>query len=179
MAIGIDNRLKASSPSPLARPPAAPQKTPQYAPMFKTVGQGAVDKVNNNLLAGAAGTGRMASQQMSGRGISAGRGHSMRADMAQAMASADANRQAQQNNLDVADSNRSARLAYESAMRNEEIANKGLLANLGVAQASADLTRQGYAQDLLEARRRGQLGLDQIYVDKTPLFAGMLQGLLR
>lgn len=180
MAIGIDNRLKASGSllrSPLAPKSPAPQKTPQYAPMPPMVSQGAVDDVNNNLLAGVAGAGRMAQQQMGGRGISVGRGQQTRADMAEQMAAVKAQQQAQQNNMDAAAGNQMRRFAYDTAMRGEQIQNQGLLNSLANANRSERLSMKGFDQNLEEARRRGQLGLDQIYLDRTPLFQSLLQGL--
>lgn len=180
MAIGIDNRLKASGSllrSPLAPKSPAPQKTPQYAPMPPMVSQGAVDDVNNNLLAGVAGAGRMAQQQMGGRGISVGRGQQSRADMAEQMAAVKAQQQAQQNNMDAAAGNRMRRLAYDTAMRGEQIQNQGLLNSLMNAGRSELLAKQGYAQNLGEAVQAGRFGLEQIRLDKTPLFQSLLQGL--
>lgn len=177
MAIGVDNRLKAKMPSPLAPKPSAPMQTPQYAPMPSMVNQGAVDSVNNNLLAGVAGAGRMAQQQMAGRGISAGRGQQARGDMAEQLASVKAQQQAQQNNMDAAAGNQMRRFAYDTAMRGEQIQNQGLLNSLVNSRRGENLAMRGYAQNLEEARRRGQLGLDQIYLDRTPLFQSLLQGL--
>ena len=166
MAIGTDNRLKSSIASPIAmqgRPPM--------------VSQGAVDDVNNNLLAGVAGAGRMARQQMGGRGISAGRGQQARADMAEQMAAVKAQQQAQQNNMDAAAGNRARQFAYDAAMRGEQIQNQGLLDSLNDSKRSEQMSRVNRGQALSEARRRGQFGLDQIYLDKTPVLQSLLQGL--
>lgn len=171
MALGVDNRLKSSLSSPIAK------KTPQYAQRPQMVSQGAYDDVNNNLLAGVAGAGRMAQQQMAGRGISAGRGQQARADMAQSMADVKARQQAAQNNLEAAADNRSRNLAYDTAMRGEQVANQGLLNSLMNAGRSEMLSKQGDAQALAQAAARGRYGLGQIQLDKTPLFQQLLQGM--
>ena len=134
MAIGTDNRLKSSLVSPLSKKPKAPmktppRKTPAYSPMMKLVDQGAVDDVNNNVLAGAAGSGRMAMQDMAGRGLSAGRGQQARADMAQENAVVDALK-ASQNNQQADQQNKLKKLAYDTAMKSEDLANQGLLQQL-------------------------------------------------
>lgn len=180
MAIGVDNRLKASNlflPSPLAQKPAAPQKTPQYSQMAPTVNQGAVDDVNNNLLAGVAGAGRMAQQQMGGRGISAGRGQRSRADMADQMAMVKAQQQAQQNNMDASARNQASRFAYDTAMQGEQIQNRGLLNSLFDAQGQARNAQNSFGQGLAETIAQGKLGLNRIQLDKTPVLQSLLQGL--
>ena len=175
MAIGVDNRLKSKMPSPLA---PRTKGTPQYAPPPPGISQSAVDDVNNNVMAGVAGAGRMAQQQMAGRGISAGRGQQSRADMAQAMADVQARQQAAQNEMSAAAQNNQMRYAYDTAMRGEQIQNQGLLNSLVNARRGEQLARRGFDQNLEEARRRGQFGLDQIYLDRTPLFQSLLQGLI-
>lgn len=174
MAIGVDNRLKSNLSSPIAR---QRKDTPQYAPPPPGISQAAVDDVNSNVMAGVAGAGRMAQQQMAGRGISSGRGQQSRADMAQAMADAKARQQAAQNEMSASGQNRQMRYAYDTAMRGEQLQNQGLLNSLVNSSRGERLAQQGFAQNLEEARRRGQLGLDQIYLDRTPLFQSLLQGL--
>ena len=178
MAIGTDNRLKSSLVSPLSKKPKAPmktppRKTPAYSPMMKLVDQGAVDDVNNNVLAGAAGSGRMAMQDMAGRGLSAGRGQQARADMAQENAVADAALKASQNNQQADQQNKRKKLAYDTALKSEDLANQGLLQQLRMSGFGEDLARQGFEQDMIEAKRRGQLGLDSIFNDFTPLLRGL------
>ena len=166
MALGTDNRLKSNISSPLSKRPMAPM-----------VKQGAVDDVNNNVLAGVSGAGRMASQQMGGRGISSGRGQQSRADMAQAMADAKAQQQVQQNNMAASAENQARSLAYDTAMRGEQIQNQGLLDSLTNVRRSEQMSGLNRGNDLSEARQRGMLGLNQIYLDRTPLFQSLLQGL--
>jgi len=174
MAIGVDNRLKSKMPSPLAPRTKA---TPQYAPPPPGISQSAVDDVNNNVMAGVAGAGRMAQQQMAGRGISAGRGQQSRADMAQAMADVQARQQAAQNEMSAAAQNNQMRYAYDTAMRGEQIQNQGLLSRLANAKRSEQLSNQAGAQSVSQAAARGRYGLGQIQLDKTPLFQSLLQGL--
>lgn len=178
MAIGTDNRLKSSLVSPLRKQPKAsmqnaPKKTPAYAPPIQLVDQGAVDDVNNNVLAGAAGSGRMAMQNMAGRGLSSGRGHQARADMAQAMADTGASNKVAQNNEQVSQQNNLKKLAYDTAMKSEDLMNKNLLQQLKMTRTGESLANQGFEQNLIEAKRRGQLGRDSIYNDFTPLLGGL------
>ena len=176
MALGTDNKLKSSLVSPL-KPRKAPalktKATPAFSPMIKLVDQGVVDDVNNNVLAQAAGSGRMASDSMAGRGMSAGRGQQYRADLAQGSAEADAALKADQNNQQATQQNKLKQLAYDSAMRQEDLANQGLLQQLRMGKFGESLANQGFAQDMLEAKRRGQLARDQIYTDHTPLLRGL------
>jgi len=119
----------------------------------------------------------MASQQMGGRGISSGRGQQSRADMAQAMADAKAQQQVQQNNMAASAENQARSLAYDTAMRGEQIQNQGLLDSLTNVRRSEQMSGLNRGNDLSEARQRGMLGLNQIYLDRTPLFQSLLQGL--
>ena len=50
-------------------------------------------------------------------------------------------------------------------MKSEDLANQGLLQQLRMSGFGEDLARQGFEQDMIEAKRRGQLGLDSIFND--------------
>jgi len=58
-------------------------------------------------------------------------------------------------------------------MKQEDLANQGLLQQLRMGKFGESLAKQGFAQDMLEAKRRGQLARDQIYADYTPLLKGL------
>jgi hypothetical protein len=141
--------------------------------MIKLVNQGAVDDMNNNVLAGAAGTGRMARQSMAGRGLSSGQGQQYRADLAQGSAEADASLKSNQNNQQASQQNKLKQLAYDTAMKSEDVSNQGLLQQLRMGRFAEGLAQEGFAEDLSQARRRGQLQLDSIYNDYSPLLRGL------
>ena len=151
-----------------------PRKTPAYSPMMKLVDQGAVDDVNNNVLAGAAGSGRMAMQDMAGRGLSAGRGQQARADMAQRKTPWPTLQQASQNNQQADQQNK----LKEACLRhcNEKrgpCEPRDCCNNSGCQASRRPLQDKAFEQDMIEAKRRGQLGLDSIFNDFTPLLRGL------
>jgi hypothetical protein len=129
----------------------------------------AVQSSVNNTLAAAAGSGRSALQEMDRAGVSRGKGQQFRADMAQAGADAKARAGAAGAEMEAANSNAAARLAYDSAMRNEQLSNQGLLENLRHSGAMEDVARRGWRQSLAEAQRRGQYGLDSLQPDMSLL----------
>jgi hypothetical protein len=129
----------------------------------------------NNIFAGAAGSGRAAMQSMDRAGISRGKGQQLRSDMTQAGADVQAATGAAQTEMGAADSNNRARQAYDVAMRSEQIGNSGLLESLRASKAREGVAKQGWQQDLVEAMRRGQLGLDSIQLDTSPLVNWMMR----
>lgn len=168
MAIGADTSLPGNTKSPL-------RGTPAFGAPPPMVNDGRVADQRNNLLAGAAGAGRSAMQGMDRAGLSRGRGQQLRADMAQAGADVEAATAAQQTEMGAANANRAARQAYDTTMRGERNANAGLLEGLRASNVRERLARQGWQQDLFEAMRRGQFGLDSIYLDTSPLLDSLLR----
>jgi hypothetical protein len=73
--------------------------------------------------------------------------------------------------------NQSAQRAYENTRESERIANEGLLERLRSAQSSERLARRNNAQDMYEAYRRGQFGLDSQRLDLAPLLARLFDDL--
>lgn len=178
MAIGADMSLPKSQPSPLrglTAPASRQQSPPSYGYRPPMLNDGRVQDVVSNQLASSAGAGQMAMQGMDRAGVSRGRGQQYRADMAQAGADVRARTAAAQTEMGAAAANANAQAAYENAMRSEQASNAGLLENLRNTEAMERLARQGWRQDLNEARRRGQFGLDQIQLDYTPLLSGLFQ----
>lgn len=176
MAIGADLSLPSTSKSPL-RPgaqPAAP-KTPAFGAAPPMINDAKVADQTNNMFAGAAGAGQAAMQQMDRAGVSRGRGQQFRADMAQAGADVQAATGAAQVEMGAAEANNRARQAYDVTMRGEKLGNDGLLENLRSATKREQIAKQGWQQDLYEAMRRGQFGLDSIYLDTSPLINSLLQ----
>lgn len=139
------------------------------------VSDSAVQSSVNNTLAAGAGSGRASLMGMDRAGVSRGRGHQARAQMADAMASADASTAANKVQQDARNSNASAKLAYENMVRGENIQNAGLLDGLRHTQRMNQIARSNIAMDNLEAQQRGALGLASIQLDRTPL----LQALMR
>lgn len=168
MAIGTDRGLPPRTggrPSPLAMPRQSP-------PM---ISDAAVQSQTNNLYASGVGGGRTALQGMDRAGISRGRGQQMRADTAEALGDVQARQAAYEAESGAAASNAQARYAYDAAMRGEDIASQGLLEGLRNMRSMGNITRQGFDQDLYEARKRGQFGLDSIYLDRTPLLGALMR----
>lgn len=177
MAVFADTALPKQTPSPLApRPTGTKQASvPSYGYMPPMISDSKVNDQTNNLYAASAGAGRTAMQGMDRAGVSRGRGQQMRADMAQASADVQAGTAAAQVEAGAADANNRARQSYETTMRGEQLSNAGLLENLRSANVREKYAKQGWQQDLYEAMRRGQFGLDSIYLDRTPLIESLLR----
>ena len=59
-------------------------------------------------------------------------------------------------------------------MQGEQMGNSSLLENLRHTNKMAGWERRGFAQNLTEANRRGQFGLDQLQLDYTPFLRSLL-----
>jgi hypothetical protein len=178
VAIGADLSLPKSQPSPLrglTAQPARQQSSPSYGYRPPMLNDGKVQDVVSNQLASSAGAGQAAMQGMDRAGVSRGRGQQYRADMAQAGADVQSRARAAQTEMGASAANANAQMAYDTAMRNEQLSNAGLLDNLRNNEAMERLAQQGRRQDLNETRRRGQFGLDQIQLDYTPLLGSLFQ----
>lgn len=177
MAIGLDASLpKASAPVLRAKPQAPMQAaTPQYAMRPPAIADSAVQSAVNNQMAAGYGARESALASSDRRGISRGKGQQYAAQMAQEAADAKASAGAVQTEMTVADTNARARQASESMQANERLANVGLLEGLRNTQAMEQLQRRGWQQDLYEAIRKGQFGLDQQQLDYTPLLSGLFE----
>ena len=168
MPIGADGMLPKRTggrPSPLTMPRQSP-------PM---ISDSAVQSQANNIYAAGVGGGRTAMQAMDRAGISRGRGQQSRADTAEALGGVQAAQSAYDAEAGAAASNAKARYGYDAAMRGEQMGMAGLLEGLRNMQSGADMARMGFKQDLYEANRRGQMGLDSIYLDRTPLLGALLR----
>lgn len=176
MAIGADMKL----PGP-KKPPAAPMRREAARPsagMPPMIADSAVQDVGNNLLAGAAGSGALALKEMDRAGVSRGKGQQYRADLAQAEADATSRSGAVKAEMGAAAANANASNAYDFMTQGERLADASLLEGLRTSAAMENLANRRREQDLYEARRRGQFGLDSISLDYSPLLQGLLQGLL-
>lgn len=129
----------------------------------------------NNLMAAGAGQQRAALSGMDRAGISRGRGQSQMADFAASQADIKGRTGAAQAEMEAAANNANALSAWENTRDSERIASAGLLENLRNMQAMERLSRRGFGQDIYEANRRGQFGLDQQYLDTTPLLSALLR----
>lgn len=170
MAIGADLTLaapKKPSPAPVRREPPRPS-----AGMPPMIADSAVQDVVNNTLAGG-GSGQLALKEMDRAGVSRGKGQQYRADIASAESSAQKRVSAAQAEMGAAAANANARNAYDVMMQGERLSNAGLLEGLRNNTALERIAQQGRTQDMYEARRRGQLGLDSIYLDYSPLLQGL------
>lgn len=176
MAIGFDGALQGRGRSPLAPArPAPQQQTPSYGAMPPMISDAAVQSVTNNQRAQAAGSARGALTESDRAGMSRGRGQQYAANIAEAAADAQARNAAAQTEMDASSANASARQAYDMTMRGEQLGNSGLLEGLRNANAMARWQRRDYGQNINEAMRRGQFGMDSIQPDYTPFLGALLQ----
>jgi len=177
MAFASDVLLPKQQPSPLAPQPTAKKQSsaPSHGYMPPMIADSAVQDSVNNQMAAAAGAGRAALLSQGGRGMSFGRGQQRVADMAEASADSQARAGAATTEAGAAAANAQARNAYDKTMRGEQLGNSGLLENLRNAKSMEGITKQGWQQDLYEAMRRGQFGLDSIYLDTSPLLDSLLK----
>lgn len=172
MAIGVDNRLKppaSTSASPLSSPGQAKQymRAPQIA-------DSAIADQANNLLAASSGGSRTAMQNMDRAGVSRGRGHQYRGDYAQAQADVQGRLAAAQATQGATAANAQARQEYRSQLEASKLNTAGLLESLRTSKNAQGLARRSMQQNLLEAHRQGQLGLDSIQLDTSPLLERLL-----
>lgn len=167
MPIGADGGLPKRSGSR-----ASPLSFPGKPPM---ISDASMQSQTNNTMASAAGAGRMSLMGGDRAGISRGRGHAARADMAQAMANAQSQTQAAGDRQQALNSNAAARLQYDTTRRAEDLQNQGMLERIRNAREMTQVARKGLAMNLSEANARGKFGLDSIYLDKTPLLSALLR----
>lgn len=167
MAIGLDSSLPKQRPPVLAKPgsqqqPSMPTRAPQIADRT-------VQAAANNAYESGAGARQMAVNEMARPGVSRGKGHQYYGDVAQSAADTKGATDAAGLEMGAAQSNAAARLAYDNTMKQEQLANAGLLEQLRSNSSAERLAKQGWQQDLYETLMRGQMGLDSMYLDKTPL----------
>jgi hypothetical protein len=179
MAVGADTRLNGFGRSPLAAARPAPMQqtasTPSYGPRPPMVSDSAVQGSVNNIMAGSDGTARGALLEQDRGGVSRGRGQQYASQIAEAGANMQGRASAAQVEMGAAGANASANNAYDYAMQQEKIGNGGLLENLRNQNALARTQRQGYAQDMYEANRRGQFGMDQIAPNYSPIWDSLFR----
>ena len=173
--IGVDSSLPGATKSALTQPRPKPQQTPGFGQAPPAISDSAVQDVVNNQLAAGAGTGRAALSSMDRAGVSRGKGQQYRADMAEAAADAQGRAAASKTEMDAAGANAAARNAYDKTMRSEQLQAAGLLEGLRGSAMMEKLAGAGRRQDLHELMRRGQLGLDSMYLDTTPLLDALLR----
>jgi hypothetical protein len=168
MAVGADFNLR----SPLAKPLASPktQAPKSFSPQRQLmVNDNAVQSMQNNQLAAGAGTARAAMADLDRAGVSRGKGQQYAGDIAEAGAMADGNSAADKTGMMASLSNVNAQRNYEGNLKDEQLTYGGLLEGLRNSKSMERLSRMGNAQDIQEAIRRGQFGLDQIGLDYSPL----------
>ena len=171
MAVGADMRLNGVGRSVASQNAG----TPAYGQRPPMISDSAVQNVANNSLAGAQGSARNALLGMDRGGVSRGKGQQYASQIAEAGATAQANNDATSAAMGAAQANAGASNAYDYAMQQERLGNAGLLENLRNQTALNRVQRGGMAQNLSEAMRRGQFGLDSIRPDYTPLLEALLR----
>lgn len=178
MAIGADNSLRFKSPSGLVptRGPAAPQQSQAAGSPFRryAMNDNAVAAMANNQRAAGVGAGRQALSDSDRAGMSRGKGQQYLADIAEAGATASANAAANATEAGAGMADTNAQRAYENASANERLSSSGLLEGLRNTRAMEGQAGRGWQQNLMEAMRRGQFGLDQQQLDYTPLLGRLL-----
>jgi hypothetical protein len=60
-------------------------------------------------------------------------------------------------------------------MKGEQLGNQSLLEGLRASGVRERLAKQGWQQDLIEAMRRGQFGLDSMQLDLSPFVQAMFR----
>lgn len=176
MALGAQPRMSIPQPRPQPQQNAAASaNTPSFAPRPPMISDSVVQTFGNNKIAGAAGAGRMALTDMDRGGMSRGKGQKYAADIAQAGADVGARNEAVGAQMQASAANANAQNDYENAMRGEQLGNAGLLENLRNQNAMAGTQRRGMQQDMFEAMRTGQFGLDQIRPDYSRLLGSLLE----
>lgn len=171
--IGMDRGLRSTSQQPLRQQPSAPMRQTPAAARPPGISDAAVQGAVNNQLASGYGAGRMALSNQDRAGVSRGRGQQYYANVAQEGADVEGAANATKTMADASAANQNAAWQYDTAMRNEQLANQGLLEGLRNSQAMAQLANQQRGQQLYEAYRNGQFGLDQQQLDYTPLLQGL------
>lgn len=175
MAVGLDSSLPARGASPLQPRRSAPmQAASPGLGRPPAISDAAVQGAVNNQMAAGFGAREMALSDADRRGMSRGKGQRYAAQMAQDAADVKGSVGAAQTEMAAAAANAQARQAYDSTMRNEQIANAGLLEGLRNNDAMERLAGRNVQQDMYEAYRRGQFGLDQQQLDWTPLLSKLL-----
>jgi len=180
MAVGADYSLRSQLPKPLMAPQSAPQAAAQPKRSFSPqrqlmVNDNALQSMQNNQRAAGIGTARMAVSDLDRAGMSRGKGQQYMGDIAEAGAVADGNNAADKAGMMAGLADANAQRAYEQNLQNEQLTYGGLLEGLRNTKAMANLSRMGNRQDIYEARRRGQFGLDQMQPDYSPLLYGLFR----
>jgi len=176
MAIFADRSLPKQEPSPLAQPPRGPSRSvPSFGGRPPAINDSAVQSMVNNQRAAGAGQQRAALTNMSRAGMSLGKGQARMADLAAAGADAQSQVAAAGTEQAAGRANATASREYENTMRGEQIGNAGLLEGLRNSNAMERFQQQGWQQNLYEAMRRGQFGLDSIYMDTSGLAARLFR----
>lgn len=169
MAIGMDSSLPRSGPPALRQKSPAPMQQGPQPSRPPAIADSAVQGAVNNQLASGYGAREMTLADSDRAGLSRGKGQRYAAQMAQDAADVKGAAGAAQTEMGAAAANAAAGQAYDSMMANERLSNANLLEGLRSTSAMERLARRGWQQDLYEAMRRGQFGLDQQQLDYTPL----------
>jgi hypothetical protein len=170
--IGSDSGLRYKQPSAIAPPAAKPaQKFAGFRPL--AVNDKALGDLENNQMAAGAGAGRAALTSMDRAGVSRGKGQQYAADLAEASSQSDAQAAVNKSRQDAGMADSAANRAYSNTLERERTGNSGLLEGLRNSAAMEQLSKRGMSQNIYEAIRRGQFGLDQIGLDYSPLLQSL------
>lgn len=176
MALGADSRLGGAPVSRQTFAPPGSKPAPSQSVRYSGAPQAddrATADFENNRMAEAAGSAQGAIREMDRAGISRGKGQQYASSIAEAGAMADATTDVARMNAGVQQQNAMARQSYENMKKNERLNTEGLLENLRSNSRQEQLAKQGWMQDLYEAMRRGQFGLNQMQLDMSPLWKSL------
>jgi hypothetical protein len=111
----------------------------------------------------------MTLQDMDRAGVSRGKGHQLRADMAAAAQNSANRADAMRAEMGASQANTSAAQQYDAMRNSERLESQGLLQNLRDSERQERMARKATAMDEYENWMRGQFNLDSMQLDTTPL----------
>lgn len=174
MAVALDRSAPSSSRSPLRAPASSPQSgQPSSYARAPRIDDRRVANQANNLYA-RTGAREMTLQDMDRAGVSRGKGHQLRADMAAAAQNSANRADAMRAEMGASQANASAAQQYDATRNSERLESKGLLQNLRDSERQERMARRSAAMDEYENWTRGQFNLDSMQLDTLPLLRQLL-----
>lgn len=168
MAIALDRSLPTSTRSPLRAPQQAPAQSVPTQSMAPRIDDRRVANQANNLYA-RTGAREMTLQDMDRAGVSRGKGHQLRADMAAAAQNSANRSDALRAEMGAQQANVSAAQQYDAMRNAERMSSEGLLQNLRDSDRQERMARNSASMDEYETWMRGRFGLDSMQLDPSSL----------
>lgn len=168
MAVALDRSLPSGGQSPLRKAGGGSAPLPASPAGAPRIDDRRIANQANNLYARTGGR-EMAMRGMDRAGISRGRGHQLMSEMAGA-AEESANRaDAMQAEMGASQANASAAQQYDAMRSSERMSGQGLLQNLRDSNRQEQFARRASGADAYDTWLRGQMELDSMQLDYTPL----------